>query len=118
MDQIPVKNNGANALYVGGTCIPAGETRLLDAHRVPITLHPSPAPAEQAAPPVDAVLALLDGNVRSIVAALPALSDADLARLAAAEQAGKTRSTLVEALGEEQLRRAAAGQDGGAEAPG
>lgn len=64
-----------------------------------------------------AVLALLEGNVQSIVAAIqartdlgvPNISDDDLARLALAEQSdvGKKRKSLIEAIAEEHIKRAA-----------
>ena len=60
----------------------------------------------------DTVLALLDGSVRDVSAALPDLSDEDLARLKQSEEAGKTRKGVMQAIAEEALKRAVAKTEG------
>lgn len=105
MNEIPVTNNGKNMLECGGHLIPPGETRILPAHHVPAHLRPdAPAPAPE--PKADPLLSLLDETVGDIVASFAALSDEELARLEAAEEAGKTRKSLMAAFAEETMRRA------------
>jgi hypothetical protein len=107
MRQIPVTNHGKANLHIAGIVIRPGSTRMVDARNVPPEYAPpfEPAPAEE--PPADPVLALLDHKTADIADALPGLDDDALARLAAAEQAGKTRKGVIEAIAAEQLRRAA-----------
>ena len=62
-------------------------------------------PKVQAEPEADPLEALLDGNIPSIEAALPPLSDDELARLLALEQGGKTRKGVTQAIEEAQLSR-------------
>ena len=45
-------------------------------------------------------LSVLDGNVASVLAALPSLSDDAVRALLAAEQGGKTRKTIIAAMNE------------------
>lgn len=116
MNEIPVSNPHANPMYVGGVMIPGGETRLIPAAQVPPNLRPAQV-VEAPAEPVDPVLSLLGESVSDIVTQLPALDAAELDRLEAGERAGKrVRSTLVNAIAEERLRRAAAAGEGAGEA--
>jgi hypothetical protein len=106
MKQIPVYNAGPNLLPVGGMMIPPGETRHVPEIHVPKHLMPGAQP-KQEAPKQDEILALLDGTIPEIIAALPGLSADDYARLKTAEENGKTRKGLLDAFAEEDLRRAA-----------
>lgn len=110
MKEIPIHNHGKATLYVGGKAIPTGETRMFHEHEVPPHLRPSAAKVEvQDKPKPDAaLLAILDQAINKIVPMLPSFSDEDLAKLEAAEQAGKTRDGMIKAFTEERLRRAAA----------
>lgn len=108
---VPVTNTTEMPIYVGGAMVPPGETRHFPAHQVPEHLRPK-APAPARAPEPDTVLALLDGTVADIAGALPGLSDEDLARLRQAEEDGKTRKGVMEAITEEVLRRADARTEG------
>lgn len=110
MNDIPVTNHGKTLLWVGPTMIPPGETRVLPAHHVPPHLRPAPAAAAAPLPPVDPVLALLDGTVKEIIAELPLLADADLVRLEAAEHEGNTRKSLMSGIADERLQRAQASE--------
>lgn len=105
MNDVPVKNNTNSPLWVGPTMVPPNETRLIPAHHVPEYLRPKPIVAEPE-PVADRVTALLDLKVADIVEAFPRLDDDELGRLKVAEEAGNTRKTLMEAIGEEELRRA------------
>lgn len=113
MSKIPVKNNGAMPIWVGGTMIPAGETRHFDPHHVPPEHRPARAKAESEAPPADPLQAIQSGSVKAIVAGIEALTDDELGRLEELEQAGGApRKGVMEAIAAERLRRAAQGQGG------
>jgi len=105
MNDVPVTNNGTNTMYVGGYSIPPNETRFIPAHHVPAHLQPAPVAAVE--PVKDTLLDLLDENVKTIMQALPDLSDEDLGRLKAAEDDGKTRKTVVNAIDGILMQRAA-----------
>lgn len=108
--EVPIKNHGKTTMYVGGCLIPPGETRILPSHRVPAHLPQPKAPAPVVSTPsVDDVLrAMLTGNVASVRAGLPQLSDEHLALLEALEQDsdGANRKGVLEAIGAERLARA------------
>jgi hypothetical protein len=100
MEKKPFHNALAVVAYIGGVMIPAGATRLVDAQFVP------DAPAEAGPAPADPILELLDNNVGHVVEALPGLSDEDLDKVEAAENAGKTRKGVLEGIAADRLRRA------------
>lgn len=103
---IPVKNNTEQMMHCGGYMIAPGETRIIPEQHVPQHLRPVQA-EKKPAPKADSnVLDLLDKGVKDIAAALPGLSDADLQRLRAAEEAGKTRKTVMNAIDELVMKRA------------
>ena len=110
--RIDVTNNTAMPLYVGSNIVPPGETRDFPESQVPMHLRTAEESPPEAEAPKDAVLELLDSSIPEIVAALADLSDEDLARLKAAEEAGKTRKGLMAALAEEELKRANERQSG------
>lgn len=97
--------NATCNLHVGGTVIRPGETRLCE---VP----GEPATDKQAAVSDDPIKALAEGTVKDITSALPGLGDEDLVRLRELEAQGKDRSTLLEAIDETMLERAAAAGEG------
>lgn len=107
--KIPVHNPGAMAIYVAGLMIPPGETRHFDADLVPLHLRPAPAEPEPETP-VDALADLVGGTVKEVSAAVPGLSDEDLARLGDLEQAkgDSARKGVLSAIAEETLKRAEA----------
>lgn len=114
-DRIPVHNATAMPMYVAGAMIPPGETRHFPAHQVPAHLRPAPKEAEPEAP-ADPLAELVKRPVKEIEHALSGLSDADLVRLIELDAAdGTPRKTLAEEVAEEQLRRASAKAEGGAE---
>lgn len=116
---IPIKNHGKTDRYVGGKLITPGETRLVAAHLVPTNLRNEDGqPVKQGADsgtddktqsPEDLAIAeLRECKVSEITEALPNLSDEDLDRLYAAEEADeKPRKGVLEAIEAERLKRAA-----------
>ena len=100
MNKVMHQNTGTTPIYVGGVLIPPGSAREVPAYAVPA------AAPEAASPKEDPVLILLDGNVKEVTEALPALSDADLDRVEVAETAGKTRKGVLEAIAADRIRRA------------
>jgi len=102
MNQVPIHNSGQTNRYIGGICIPPGETRLIDARLLP----PEPA-AEPDAPVADPIGDLLKLSVREIVADLGEFDDETLSRIEERElAAGSPRKTLLEAIAQEKLKRA------------
>ncbi|HQS59974.1 MAG: hypothetical protein B7Y56_03455 [Gallionellales bacterium 35-53-114] len=104
--RIPVTNNGAMMLYVGANMVPPGETRDFPESQVPHHLRPAPVEVKEETP-ADPLASLLDGNVPSVVAALPELSVEQLEKLGEMEQAGGKRKGVLNALAEALLTRAA-----------
>ena len=100
-------------MFVAGRMIPGGETQHFTLAELPAHLRPAPVvPAVEA---VDEFLTVFcSGPVKAIVAAVPGLSDEDLARLEAFETgvAGKARGTVARAIAAEKMRRAGAKADG------
>lgn len=136
MKRIPVTNNTAMPIYVGAAMIPAGETRIFNEDEVPPHLRSQPEPAAAPAPAVDpaeaakkaaeeaeaALLAgIVAGNAKGAIEALGKLTDEQLARLEKLEQERAidgqpaARKTVLEAISEEMLKRAA---EGGGQANG
>jgi len=101
--QKPYTNTGTTPIYIGPHLVQPGDTRMVDE-----SFMPPEGPAAASDAPADPVLDLLDYKVADIAAALSALSDEDLARLESAENAGKTRKGVLEAIGADKFRRAAA----------
>lgn len=109
--KIPVHNPTKMPIYVGATMIVPGETRHFDEQDVPTHLKPKPAEAEDE--PEQAPLSLMAQlrvrGVKDCIEAFPALADDDLAELESLENAeAAPRKTLIAAIAEEKLKRAAA----------
>jgi hypothetical protein len=109
--QVPYTNEIGRPVHVDGKRILPGETRTVDARSVPRGEPETAAPVEETG---GSVLDLLDATAAVILDALPELSDEQLQQLVDAEQAGKTRKTVIEGIAEEQLRRASTDDDSGA----
>lgn len=108
MDDVAVRNRGDTTLFVGGTMIPPGETRLLPAHHVPEYLRPG-APDPQPEPVVDLLAELLSGTVKEVAEALPGLDVDQLTEMEALEALREApRKGVLAAIAEELLTRAAA----------
>jgi hypothetical protein len=100
MSRIPYTNTLSVAVYIGGVCVPAGGTRTVDAALL------APVAAPDAPPSEDPLLALAGGSVKEIIAAIPGVSDDDLAGLIELERAAsKPRKTLIEMLELAKLER-------------
>lgn len=106
--KVAVENTSASPMYVAGVMIPAGETRHFDQGELPPELHPQAATAPAEATPADLLAELLKFSVAEIVARIDAFDDAVLAELIEREEAAaKPRKSLLSALVEAQLQRAA-----------
>lgn len=110
-----VTNDTPNVMFVGGTMIPAGEGREVDASCLPAdeaAAPPAPEtdPADEEAARLRANLAeLLAKPMKEILPVLEGLSDATLAALEALESEDETpRKSLLAKLGEQRLKLAAA----------
>lgn len=108
-----VHNDSAEAIFVGGVMIPAGDGREVDASYL--------APMEQAEPVAELqeigggdnadqnLIELLQANTKTVLATLEGHSDETLAGLLRLEQAAeKPRKGVLEGLAAEQLKRAQA----------
>lgn len=112
--KFPVHNPTDSPMYVAGKMIPGGETAHFDLHELPPEMRPAAeptAPAEQTNPLED----VLKAPVKAVLAEVDALTVDEINALIELEQAaGKPRSTLVEALSAEVLKRQAAALDAAA----
>lgn len=97
MKRIPYTNTTDAPAYVAGILIPPGETRMVEAIQL---AKPVPMPASKPAPdaPVPVLLDILDNSVKDITAALSDLDATQLDELETAEQNGKTRKGVLEAI--------------------
>lgn len=110
---ISITNNGDSPRYVLGRMIPPGETITFTEEETPPELRPE---AETAAPEVqdDPLLAWSALPIGKLELGLPDLSDDDLTRLEALEQAkDKPRAGALAVIVAERLRRAEAAAPGG-----
>lgn len=110
---ISVTNDGDSPRFVMGMMIPPGETRTFEEHEAPPELRPDAEKAPEA-PGDDPLLAVSALSVGKLATGLPALSDDELLRLEALEQAkDKPRQGALAAITAERLRRAEAAAPGG-----
>lgn len=110
MNKVPYTNETDKFQHVGGLTIPPGETREVDPTMLP-SYKPESARKEEAQS--DPIADLLKKKVADVSAALPGLSDEDLATAEALEQDGQNRKSLIEAIAAENLRRADLKANGG-----
>jgi len=115
MKTVPVTNHGNTNLHIGGKVIVPGDTLHIDERIVPPDLMPETPAEEQPEKSADEIAAaaqfalveaIASGNVQSVVAELPALSDEDLTALEAYENANSARKGVLEAIAADRLRRA------------
>lgn len=112
MNQVPIHNTGKTNRYIGGICIPPGETRMIDARLLPPEAEHAPEPDAPAADPIGDLLKL---SVKEIIADLGEFDDETLARIEARELEDKPpRKTLLDAIAQEKLKRANAAAETGA----
>ncbi|MCE5182370.1 MAG: hypothetical protein LLG15_11260 [Betaproteobacteria bacterium] len=106
--RIAVTNNTQMNMHVGSNIVPPGETRDFPESQVPHHLRPVDAEEpEKKEEQIDLLAEMLSSKVADIIAKIPSLSDADLERLGEMEQVGKSRTTLLSAIAEALLHRAA-----------
>lgn len=102
--KVPYHNDTDKFVHIGPVTIAPGATRDVEDSHIPGHKPAADTAPEAAADP----LALLSaGKVADIIAQIPSLSDADLDRLGEMEQVGKNRTTLLSAIAEALLHRAA-----------
>jgi hypothetical protein len=103
MLKIPYTNDKPHTVYVGPVSIPPGGTRMVDQSH----LNPEPAAAQTTTPPPDVVGDLLKRKAGEVIAALAELDAATLVAAEEAERAAaKPRTSVLEAITAEKLRRA------------
>lgn len=110
---IPVTNNTANAIPVGSGYVMPGETRHFPEHQVPAHLRP----ADEAAPEPQiegtrSIEEMASGTVQEIAGKIPDLNDYELELLRTIEEErDKPRQGVLNAIAEEDLKRADAKAD-------
>lgn len=115
--KIPVHNPNDHPIYVGTSMILSGETRHFDKHELPKHQWPKEDGEAVEMQPADLIVDLLKLTVREVAEAFADLSGEDLDRLESLENASPSpRKTLLSALVEERLKRAASDEDAGAPA--
>lgn len=119
--KVPYHNTNSHPEHVGGVMVQPGETRFIDEHRHPD--YPGLGdrrPAAAKPEPKGSDMAELAGEkAADIKDRLTELDDDHLAELLTAEEAGKNRKGVVEAINAELLTRASdgAGGEGGENDP-
>lgn len=110
---ISVTNEGSSPRFVMGMMIPPGETRVFEEAEAPPELRPGAAPVAAVAGD-DPLLAVAALSISKLEVGLPVLSDEELQRLEAIEQAkDKPRQGALAAIVAERLRRAEVTAPGG-----
>jgi hypothetical protein len=104
--QKTITNNGCGPLYVGGRMIPPGESLVFEEAELPPEHRAAPEP-EPEAPPPDRLAEIAGLAVKVVIPILADLSDEDLARLKAIEEAGQKRKSLLAEIAAVTLDRAA-----------
>lgn len=111
--KVPYHNTKSHPEHVGGVMVQPGETRFIDENRHPD--YPGMG-ARRAAPtpePTGSDMTDLAAEKADVIKAqLAELDDNQLSELLAAEEAGKNRKGVVEAVNSELLTRASEGGEG------
>ena len=110
MKMVAYHNTGKMAVHIGNKCIMPGATREVDETLIPGFKPPTPPKAETLDPTAE-LLSILDGSVGEVTAALVDLTAEQLDVLEKAEQDGKTRKGVIEAIAKSRLELAAQGDD-------
>lgn len=110
--KFPVHNPKDSPMYVAGKMIPGGETVHFELHELPPEMRPAAEPAAPV-PQADPLEEMLKAPVKAVMVAAAELTLQELDALIELEQAAeKPRSTLVEGLSAEMLKRQAEALDG------
>lgn len=110
MGMVPFTNAGSTVVHVGNKTIWPGQTREVDETLLKDYKAKAPVDVEPNATVI--ITGLLALSVKDIIAALPGLSDDDLALAEQLESAkDDPRSTALEAIHKEKLHRAKAAQE-------
>lgn len=113
----PISNHGKTPVFVGGRMISPGETVTFEAHELPPEYRLVSVDEVAEADGSDPLQALIDLSIGKLALGLPDLSEAELARLEALEEAKeKPRAGALAAITEERLRRAERAAPGGLDA--
>ena len=112
MSHTPYTNNGDTTVYVGGMAILPGETREVATEALP--RRPQPKAEQTEAPSEDAVIGeVVAHKAKDLIGMLGKFARDELERVEAAEKKGQARKGVLEAIANEKLQRASAGQDDG-----
>ena len=111
MAKIPYTNNTKKIQHIGSVMLFPGDSREVEETHLPDFKSHAPAAPPEEDTALAALLELLDRSVPEIEGALPSFSLEELETLEQAEQNGKTRKTLIEAIAEERLSRASQTQE-------
>jgi len=114
MTKTPFTNTSDTPVYAGGKLVKPGETRMVDPNTVDGLSTAAAPEAPASSGQTNSLLALLDQSIPKVVEAIRELSDADLEAVRVAEQDGKTRKGVLEAIEALRIERAAAAGGAGA----
>lgn len=117
MKKTSFTNNGTTPVYAGGVLVRPGETRLVDPTAVDGLTDAPEAPAPSG-DQTNSLLSLLDQSVAKITKGLAELSDQDIEALRVAEENGKTRKGVLQAIEALRIERVAAAEAAAAEGAG
>lgn len=108
---VPYTNEGDTFITIGLTTIPPGQTREVDQTLLPDYQAPTIGEVSAELDPHLPLRELLDGNVDTVLTALPDMPTDEIEILGELEQQGKARKTILGAIAELLLNRAG-GQGG------
>ena len=110
MGKVPFRNDEDKPVYIGTVLVAPGDVKDVEEHDLPVNLT-----TEDESMTGEVTIVLLDGKAGDVISALQDVDDAggslfsnqDLAELLEDEEAGKNRSTVIQAIQAEILERAA-----------
>lgn len=113
------RNDGRETVYIGSRAVQPGETRSIDPSWMPSVIetpaNQEPSPLAEAVIDVPPLASVLDDQVAEVIKSIktrdengaPVIADDDLVVLQRLEEEGRARKTLIKAISEELLDRAA-----------
>lgn len=110
MYKTPFTNTGTTPVYAGGVLVRPGETRMVDPNTVDGLATTAAPEAPASSGQTNSLLTLLDQSIPKVAEAIRELSDADLEAVRIAEQDGKTRKGVLEAIEALRIERVAAAE--------